>query len=113
LQSNALRAVGVGEGEEAVTVGVSDSIGSGVADMDAVGVSVGSGVMDGLRVREGPGDRVGLWVVEGEGIGIGVEAALGTDSTVQAARESTRPMRRKAFFIVAFAVHRLRTDFSR
>ena len=81
--------------------------------MDAVEVSVGSGVMDGLRVREGAGVRVGLWVVEGEGIGVYVEAALGTDSTVQAMRESIRPMKRKAFFIFAFAIHRRRMAFSR
>jgi hypothetical protein len=81
--------------------------------MDAVEVLVGSGVTDGLRVREGAGVRVGLWVVDAEGIGVYVEAALGTDSTVQATRESTRPMRSKAFFIVAFGIYRRQMAFSR
>jgi hypothetical protein len=86
-------------GEENGTVGVSESIGSGVADMDAVGVSVGSGVMDGLGVSEGVGVRVGLCVLEGEGVGVPLGAALGSDCTAQATRESTRPMKSNAFII--------------
>jgi hypothetical protein len=90
------------------TVGVSDSIGSGVAVGDSVGVSVGSGVVDGLGV----GDSVGLAVLVGDGIGVPLRATIGADSATQASRGSVRPVKSNAFLIVAFAFYGRRIAFS-
>ena len=75
LQSSSLGTVGVGAGEGAGTVGVSDSIGFGVADANVRGGLVGEGLADedvaevfvGFGVVDGRGvrDRLGLAVVRG------------------------------------------------
>jgi hypothetical protein len=108
LQSSSLCTVGVRVGKRYETVGVRDSIGSGVADGYSVGVSTVSGAVDGLEV----GSRVGLAVLEGRSIRVAVGAASQAGKAVQASMQSVRPMRRNALLIVAFAFHHPRISLS-
>jgi hypothetical protein len=101
LQSSLLGVAGKGDGDANRTVGVSDSIGTGVAEGNSVGVWVGSSVGSGL----GAGESVGLAILEVDNIGAPLGGAIGADSATQATKGSVRPMKRYAFLIVAFAFY--------